>query len=129
MIQCPIRTEQEAFNLVWEKLNAQGEPSVLPGGQCACSSPKGHCAAGHLLPWDTMTPAQVEQMALSNRIEATEIDDVSWGVNRSFLAKLQHAHDQAVRQVQMLGQPWLENWRQRMRLLAISQNLTVPETP
>jgi hypothetical protein len=90
-------TNQEAFDLVVEKLVAQGKPSVrfYNGGGLACvyrDSDGNRCAAGHLIPDDLIAAACKEgtSWAMVQGLDGF----ASLVESNSFISALQRAHDE-----------------------------------
>jgi len=112
-------TNQEAFDLVVEKLVKQGKPSVENGGTdfvtCLYQDSEGNrCAAGHLIPDDLIGKAC--QIGDAWRCLSHFHDEFSKIVeSNGFVARLQLAHDLPAQNEILF---WRRDWVDHMRTLA-----------
>ena len=126
-----MKTKQEIFNIVWNALNIQGEPSVdnpEGGADCTCMY-RSHkadgtvlkCAAGHLM---VKYHEDYEGQTVF-ALPANVFDGVG-GSTISFLRRLQQAHDS---DAEMPAKEWLPRWRGDMWYIARELGLEVPPIP
>lgn len=116
-----MMTNQEAFDLVAEKLSAQGRPSVKKhsiGTECRYRGPDGlRCAAGWLIPDEKY----------NTNMEGKPADDSMFSgiiyCSHSLARDLQTAHDAGSEKP---AAEWLVHWRTEMRKIAARHSLTIP---
>jgi hypothetical protein len=112
--------KQQAFNLAYLGVTAQGKPSIgrFNGAECCVfNSPDGcHCNIGWL---DDMPSETMSVHDISARLHLDEL----------FVSALQNAHDSASRESKGAKSPdklFIKLYKTRMAELAQSHNLRVP---
>ena len=116
-----LYSNQEAFDLVVEKLVAQGEPAMQGEVEKTCvyvTYNGNRCAAGHLVPDNLIT--KVDTVGWNTICaDVPEAKDIA---NQEFVVDLQSAHD-----IPALHPGRYDNWRKgwvsKMRAVAIGHGL------
>jgi hypothetical protein len=123
---------QEMFDKIAAGIIKQGKPATRTDSDgftyCVYNNGDGlRCAIGQLLEGkalevaaDVLGNLQLLGSALKiNKVLPEFLNEE----NRSFLHKLQRAHDSAERSMRNEGTPFLDSWRVHMRIVAVEHNL------
>ena len=115
-----LYSNQEAFDLVVEKLVAQGEPS-MQGESCVYLDSKGNrCAVGHLVPDDLIS--KVANVGCGWNIIYIDVPETQEIANPKFVIALQEAHDTTALNPGRYYN-WRTGWVSKMRAVATTNNL------
>ena len=116
-----LYSNQEAFDLVVEKLVAQGEPS-MQGESCVYLDSKGNrCAAGHLVP-DELITKLLNIIGCGWDIICSDVPEAKEIADQKFTIKLQEAHDLPA--LDLGGYyNWRTGWVSKMRAVATTYKL------
>ena len=110
-----LYSNQEAFDLVVEKLVAQGEPS-MQGKRCVYLDSKGNrCAAGHLVPDELIT--KLATIGCGWHIICSDVPEAKEIADQKFIVELQEAHDAPALSPNNYHK-WRTGWVSNMRAVA-----------
>lgn len=118
-----LYSNQEAFDLVVEKLVEQGKPSVqeFDGGTCVYFAYNGDkCAAGHLIPSELIT--KVDACGMGWITLCRDVPEVKEIAHSGFVCDLQNAHDEPALNPGSYYN-WRVGWASKMRQVATVHGL------
>ncbi len=119
------KSRQEAFDGVWARITAQGQPSVSEDG-CVYRGRGGiACAVGHFVDADTAHAWDEGGYSVS-RLCDKELAPAFIADDFRFWISLQQSHDNAAHDRDS-GTPFVSGFHYRMRLVAHEYGLTVAD--